>query len=83
MKTRPIYPFSAIVGQEKMKLALILNVINPGLSGVLIRERKEPPNPRRSEPWRTFFRRSNSFPKTPSAFRRKPKWTLSERSAAS
>jgi magnesium chelatase subunit I len=34
------YPFSAIVGQEKMKLALILNVINPGLSGVLIRGEK-------------------------------------------
>lgn len=35
-----IYPFSGIVGQEKMKLALILNVINPGLSGVLIRGEK-------------------------------------------
>lgn len=34
------YPFTAIVGQEKMKLALILNVINPGLSGVLIRGEK-------------------------------------------
>ena len=34
------YPFSAIVGQEEMKLALILNVINPGLSGVLIRGEK-------------------------------------------
>lgn len=40
MNTRPIYPFTAIVGQEKMKLALILNVINPGLSGVLIRGEK-------------------------------------------
>jgi magnesium chelatase subunit I len=40
MKTHPIYPFSAIVGQEKMKLALILNVITPGLSGVLIRGEK-------------------------------------------
>ncbi len=34
------YPFTAIVGQEKMKKALILNVINPGLSGVLIRGEK-------------------------------------------
>ncbi len=34
------YPFEAIVGQEKMKLALVLNVINPGLSGVLIRGEK-------------------------------------------
>ncbi len=30
----------AIVGQEKMKLSLILNVINPTLSGVLIRGEK-------------------------------------------
>ncbi len=34
------YPFAAIVGQEKMKLALILAIINPGLSGVLIRGEK-------------------------------------------
>ncbi|MBM9538448.1 ATP-binding protein [Desulfobulbus alkaliphilus] len=40
MNKRPIYPFTAIVGQEKMKLALMLNVINPGLSGVLIRGEK-------------------------------------------
>ena len=30
------YPFSAIVGQEEMKLALILNVIDPLIGGVLI-----------------------------------------------
>ena len=41
MKDRQhIYPFTAIVGQEKMKLALILNIINPTLSGVLIRGEK-------------------------------------------
>lgn len=40
MKATTVYPFTAIVGQEKMKLALILNVINPGLSGVLIRGEK-------------------------------------------
>ncbi len=40
MNKAPIYPFAAIVGQEKMKLALILNVVNPGLSGVLIRGEK-------------------------------------------
>ncbi|MBN2068111.1 MAG: ATP-binding protein [Opitutales bacterium] len=34
------FPFTAIVGQEQMKQALILNVINPGLSGVLIRGEK-------------------------------------------
>lgn len=40
MNNRSIYPFTAIVGQEKMKLALMLNVVNPGLSGVLIRGEK-------------------------------------------
>ena len=34
---RVIFPFPAIVSQELMKLGLILNVINPTLSGVLIR----------------------------------------------
>jgi Mg-chelatase subunit ChlI len=33
---RVIYPFSAIVGQEEMVLALILNAINPRIGGVLI-----------------------------------------------
>src|SRR4030088_1243602 len=31
------YPFTAIVGQEQMKLALVLNAINPSIGGVLIR----------------------------------------------
>ena len=31
------YPFSAIWGQEKLKLALLLNVINPQIGGALIR----------------------------------------------
>ncbi|HWQ47634.1 MAG TPA: putative cobaltochelatase [Methanosarcina sp.] len=35
-----IYPFTAIVGQEKMKKALILNAINPKVGGVLIRGEK-------------------------------------------
>lgn len=40
MKEQTIFPFNAIVGQDKMKLALILNIINPTLSGVLIRGEK-------------------------------------------
>lgn len=40
MEQRINYPFTAIVGQEQMKLALILNVINPRLGGVLIRGEK-------------------------------------------
>lgn len=35
-----VYPFSAIVGQEDMKTALILNIINPKIGGVLIRGEK-------------------------------------------
>lgn len=31
-----VYPFTAIVGQEDMKLGLILNVIDPTIGGVLI-----------------------------------------------
>ena len=34
---RLTYPFTAIVGQERMKRALILNAINPQIGGVLIR----------------------------------------------
>ena len=30
------YPFSAIAGQEEMKLSLILNVIDPKIGGVMI-----------------------------------------------
>jgi magnesium chelatase subunit I len=40
MADKKIYPFAAIVGQEKLKEGLILNVINPGLSGILIRGEK-------------------------------------------
>jgi len=32
-----IFPFSAIVGQDRMKMALVLNAINPKIGGVLIR----------------------------------------------
>ena len=35
-KTIPIFPFTAIVGQDEMKLALQLNVIDPKIGGVII-----------------------------------------------
>ena len=37
---RPVFPFTALVGQERMKRALILNTVNPKLGGVLIRGEK-------------------------------------------
>jgi magnesium chelatase subunit D len=37
---RVVYPFTAIVGQDKMKLSLLLNAINPQVGGVLIRGEK-------------------------------------------
>jgi len=37
---RLLYPFTAMVGQENMKLALTLNAINPKIGGVLIRGEK-------------------------------------------
>ena len=33
---QPVFPFTAIVGQEEMKLSLILNVIDPKIGGVII-----------------------------------------------
>jgi len=33
----PIYPFTAVVGQERMKRALVLNAVAPRIGGVLIR----------------------------------------------
>nr|YP_009346935.1 Mg-protoporphyrin IX chelatase [Gracilaria firma]APR74470.1 Mg-protoporphyrin IX chelatase [Gracilaria firma] len=35
-RVRPVFPFTAIVGQEEMKLALLLNVIDPKIGGVMI-----------------------------------------------
>jgi Mg-chelatase subunit ChlI len=38
--SRQAFPFSAIVGQEKLKMALLLNAVNPKVGGVLIRGEK-------------------------------------------
>ena len=37
---RPVYPFAALVGQERLKKALILNAVSPSIGGVLIRGEK-------------------------------------------
>jgi Mg-chelatase subunit ChlI len=33
----PVYPFTAIVGQERMRRSLVLNAVDPRIGGVLIR----------------------------------------------
>lgn len=37
---RTVFPFTALVDQERLKLALLLNAINPRIGGVLIRGAK-------------------------------------------
>ena len=51
LRRRPVYPFTAIVGQEEMKLALLLNVIDPKIGGVMIMAIGARASPRRSGPW--------------------------------
>ena len=34
----PVFPFTAIVGQEEMKLALQLNVIDPKINKIIVQE---------------------------------------------
>ena len=36
IRRRAVFPFTAIVGQEEMKLALLLNIIDPKIGGVMI-----------------------------------------------
>ena len=36
MRNNDVYPFSAIVGQDKLKKALLINIVNPSVGGVLI-----------------------------------------------
>ena len=33
---RPVYPFSAIIGQEEMKFAAIMNIIDPKIGGIMV-----------------------------------------------
>lgn len=40
VQERPVFPFTALVGQEAMKTALLLNAISPEIGGVLIRGEK-------------------------------------------
>ena len=50
-----LYPFTAIVGQEEMKLALLLNAINPSIGGVLIEVKRAQQSPQLYVHWRAFY----------------------------
>ncbi len=40
MNAAPIFPFSAVVGHDDLRLALLLNAVHPGVGGVLVRGEK-------------------------------------------
>ncbi len=40
MMHNKVYPFAALVGQEELKLGLLLNAVNPAVGGILIRGEK-------------------------------------------
>ncbi|MCW0216349.1 MAG: ATP-binding protein, partial [Pseudonocardia sp.] len=40
MSTTPSFPFSAVVGHDDLRLALLLNAVHPGVGGVLVRGEK-------------------------------------------
>ena len=56
--TSPALPLSAIVGQEELKQALLLNLIHPGIGGYLSEAKKGPPSPRLCGLWKRFSRKS-------------------------
>ena len=56
MKRAAVYPFTAIVGQDDMKMSLILNVINPALGGVLIKGEKVLPSQQQYVLWPNYCR---------------------------
>ncbi|GAA2161889.1 magnesium chelatase subunit D family protein [Actinomadura napierensis] len=39
-RARALYPFSAVVGMDDLKLALLINAVSPGVGGVLVRGEK-------------------------------------------
>ena len=51
------FPFSAIVGQDEMMLALLASVIDPTIGGVLVMGDRGTANPQRFAGWLQFFRR--------------------------
>ncbi len=64
-KGRALYPFSALVGQEAMKTALLLTTVDPTIGGVLIFGIAARANPRPFVPSRRCCRRCAPWPVAP------------------
>ena len=45
------FPFSAVVGHDDLRLALLLNAVHPGVGGVLVRGRRARRSRRRCARW--------------------------------
>jgi magnesium chelatase subunit I len=58
--TLPIFPFTAIVGQEEMKLSLQLNVIDPKIGGVIIMGDRELVNQQQLELLQIYYQKLKS-----------------------
>ena len=54
-RKRRVFPFTAVIGQEEMKLALLLNVIDPRIGGVMIMGDRAP----ETTSGKTLFGRGN------------------------
>jgi Mg-chelatase subunit ChlI len=50
----PIFPFTAIVGQERMRRALILNAVDTRIGGVLIRGERGTAKSTAARAWRVL-----------------------------
>ena len=61
-RKRRVFPFTAVIGQEEMKLALLLNVIDPRIGGVMIMGDRGTANPPPSVLWRICCRTSTWWP---------------------
>ena len=65
MLTPPLFPFTAIVGQEPMKRALVLNAIYPAIGGILISGERGTAKSTRCAPWRPYCQKSPWWPIAP------------------
>lgn len=57
---KAVFPFTAVLGQENIKKALIWNLVNPAVGGVLIAGEKVLQNPLWCGEWRFSLKNEKS-----------------------